>query len=307
MFDRRNNLSDLVAADARGFFGETVYDTVIPRNIRISEAPSHGKPVLLYDFRSPGAQAYVRLAGEVLRRERALAMNARRDAGPDSAAALPPCWATPPSRRQPMRQPFARCRSTCWSQTRSSRAAASTRSRLRNSPSRSGSAASCSHLLVRPHPATDGRYQIVAGERRWRAAGAAGLHEVPALVNAMTDTEAAAVALVENLQRQDLNAMDEAEGYARLLNQFEFTQEALGQAVGKSRSHVANTLRLLNLPDAVKEALRKGEISAGHARALLAHPTPDAALREVIDRQLSVRQTEALATRDPPAERHAGR
>lgn len=156
-------------------------------------------------------------------------------------------------------------------------------------------------LLVRPHPVTDGRYQIVAGERRWRAAGAAGLHEVPALVNEMTDTEAAAVALVENLQRQDLNAMDEAEGYARLLTQFHFTQEALGQAVGKSRSHIANTLRLLNLPDGVKEALRNGEISAGHARALLAHPLPDFALREVIDRQLSVRQTEALATRDPRA------
>ena len=161
-------------------------------------------------------------------------------------------------------------------------------------------------LLVRPHPATDGRYQIVAGERRWRAAGAAGLHEVPALVNEMTDTEAAAVALVENLQRQDLNAMDEAEGYARLLTQFEFTQEALGQAIGKSRSHVANTLRLLNLPDGVKEALRKGEISAGHARALLAHPLPDSALREVIDRQLSVRQTETLATRDPPAKSATG-
>jgi ParB family chromosome partitioning protein len=161
-------------------------------------------------------------------------------------------------------------------------------------------------LLVRPHPATDGRYQIVAGERRWRAASAAGLHEVPALVNEMTDTEAAAVALVENLQRQDLNAMDEAEGYARLLTQFEFTQEALGQAVGKSRSHVANTLRLLNLPQGVKEALRKGEISAGHARALLAHPLPDSALSEVIDRQLSVRQTEALATRDPPAKPTTG-
>jgi ParB family chromosome partitioning protein len=161
-------------------------------------------------------------------------------------------------------------------------------------------------LLVRPHPATDGRYQIVAGERRWRAAGAAGLHEVPALVNEMTDNEAAAVALVENLQRQDLNAMDEAEGYARLLTQFEFTQEALGQAIGKSRSHVANTLRLLNLSDGVKEALRKGEISAGHARALLAHPLPDSALREVIDRQLSVRQTEALATRDPPAKSATG-
>jgi ParB family chromosome partitioning protein len=158
-------------------------------------------------------------------------------------------------------------------------------------------------LLVRPRPGTADRYQIVAGERRWRAASAAGLHEVPALVHEMTDTEAAAVALVENLQRQDLNAMDEAEGYDRLITQFEFTQEALGQAVGKSRSHVANTLRLLNLPPAVKEALRKGEISAGHARALLAHPSPEAALREVIERQLSVRQTEAMATREPPAER----
>jgi ParB family transcriptional regulator, chromosome partitioning protein len=158
-------------------------------------------------------------------------------------------------------------------------------------------------LLVRPHPATAGRFQIVAGERRWRAAGAAGLHEVPALVHEMTDTEAAAVALVENLQRQDLNPIDEAEGYDRLLTRFAFTQEALGQAVGKSRSHIANTLRLLNLPPAVKEALQRGEISAGHARALLAPPAPEAGLREVIDRQLSVRQTEALPTREPPQER----
>jgi ParB family chromosome partitioning protein len=119
----------------------------------------------------------------------------------------------------------------------------------------------------------------------------------------MSDTEAAAVALVENLQRQDLNPIDEAEGYSRLLTQFAFTQEALGQAVGKSRSHVANTLRLLNLPPTVKAALRQGEISAGHARALLTHPAAEAVLRDVIDRQLSVRQTEALAARQPPGER----
>ena len=158
-------------------------------------------------------------------------------------------------------------------------------------------------LLVRPHPTTDGRYQIVAGERRWRAAGAAGLHDVPAMVHPMTDTEAAAVALVENLQRQDLNTMDEAEGYHRLITRFEFTQEVLGQAVGKSRSHIANTLRLLNLPDVVKDALRKGEITAGHARALLTHPAPETALRDVVNRQLSVRQTESLAAREPPADR----
>lgn len=153
-------------------------------------------------------------------------------------------------------------------------------------------------LLVRPHPATSERFQIVAGERRWRAAGAAGLHEVPALVHEMPDTEAAAVALIENLQRQDLNPIDEAEGYDRLLMQFGLTQDALGDAVGKSRSHISNTLRLLNLPPHVKEALRQGAISAGHARALLAHPQPEAALQDVLARQLSVRQTEALASRE---------
>jgi ParB family transcriptional regulator, chromosome partitioning protein len=161
-------------------------------------------------------------------------------------------------------------------------------------------------LLVRPHPTVPERFQIVAGERRWRAAGAAGQHDVPALVQALPDSEAAAIALIENLQRQDLNPIDEAEGYDRLITQFGLTQEALGEAVGKSRSHIANTLRLLNLPLGSKEALRKGEISAGHARALLAHQDPDALLREVIGRQLSVRQTEALATRGPPAESSPG-
>jgi ParB family chromosome partitioning protein len=158
-------------------------------------------------------------------------------------------------------------------------------------------------LLVRPHPTELGRFQIIAGERRWRAAGAAGLHEVPALVRELADTDAAAVALVENLQRQDLNAIDEAEGYDRLIGQFGLTQEAVGQAIGKSRSHVSNTLRLLNLPPTVKEALRTGVISAGHARALLGHVAPEAALRDVIDRNLSVRETEALAARKalPPA------
>ncbi len=160
-------------------------------------------------------------------------------------------------------------------------------------------------LVVRPHPDKQDRFQIVAGERRWRAAGVAGLNEVPVVVNQMTDAEASAVALVENLQRQDLNPIDEAEGYHRLLTQFQFTHDALGQSVGKSRSHISNALRLLNLPEAVKHAVRGGNISAGHARALLAHPAPEAGLREVLNRQLSVRQTEALASRQSPTERTA--
>lgn len=152
-------------------------------------------------------------------------------------------------------------------------------------------------LLVRPDPDEPGRYQIIAGERRWRAAQAAELHEVPALVRDLSNAEAMAAALVENLQRQDLNAIEEAEGYRRLGGEFGMTQEQLGEAVGKSRSHVANTVRLLALPPTVQAEVRKGALTAGHARALLAHPDPAAAALAVITRGLNVRQTEALTAR----------
>jgi ParB family transcriptional regulator, chromosome partitioning protein len=152
-------------------------------------------------------------------------------------------------------------------------------------------------LLARPHPGEPGRFQIIAGERRWRAAQIAGLHEVPALVRALGDAEAMAAALVENLQRQDLNPIEEAEGYRRLIDEFAMTQDALGEAVGKSRSHIANTMRLLNLPATVQAEVRHGALSAGHARALLAHPEPEKAALAVIARGLNVRQTEALAAR----------
>ncbi len=151
-------------------------------------------------------------------------------------------------------------------------------------------------LLARPHPRIPGRYQIIAGERRWRAAQAAGLHEAPVLIRALDDTEAMAAALVENLQRQDLNAIEEAEGYRRLVEEHGMTHDRLAQAVGKSRSHISNTLRLLNLPPAVQGEVRTGSLSAGHARALLAHPEPDKAALAVIAGGLNVRQTEALSS-----------
>lgn len=163
-------------------------------------------------------------------------------------------------------------------------------------------------ILVRPKPGAEGQYEIVGGERRWRAAQLARLHEVPVVVRDLGDREAMAAALVENLQRQDLNALEEAEGYRRLVEEFELTQDALGQAVGKSRSHVANTMRLLGLPDRVRELLRDGALSAGHARALLTVPDPEALAMQVVDRGLNVRQTEALAAakpRDPAPERPA--
>jgi ParB family chromosome partitioning protein len=156
-------------------------------------------------------------------------------------------------------------------------------------------------LLARPHPDGLGRYQIIAGERRWRAAQAAGLHEVPVLIRSLADAEAMAASLVENLQRQDLNPIEEAEGFSRLMREFGMTQDSLAQTVGKSRSHIANTLRLLNLPDMVKAEVRNGALSAGHARALLSHPEPEKAALAVIARGLNVRQTEALAARPESA------
>ncbi|MDT7953337.1 MAG: ParB/RepB/Spo0J family partition protein [Acetobacteraceae bacterium] len=152
-------------------------------------------------------------------------------------------------------------------------------------------------LLARPHPEKPGHYQIIAGERRWRASQAAGLHEVPVLIRQLSDTEAMAASLVENLQRQDLDPIEEAEGYKRLIGEFGLTQDGLGDLVGKSRSHVANTMRLLHLPSSVRDGLRAGTLSAGHARALLTHPDPAAAAKIVIARGLNVRQTEALVQR----------
>lgn len=160
-------------------------------------------------------------------------------------------------------------------------------------------------ILVRPVKSKPNRYEIIGGERRWRAAQAAGLHEVPALVREFSDREAMAAGLVENLQRQDLNPLEEAEGYGRLTEQFGLTQEALARAVGKSRPHVANTLRLLNLPERVRDLLREGALTAGHARALLTAKDPVGLALQVVDRGLNVRQAEALAAAKnvPPAPR----
>lgn len=152
-------------------------------------------------------------------------------------------------------------------------------------------------IMVRSHPSDQGRYQIVAGERRFRAATLAGLTEVPTLLRDMDDSDAAVVALVENLQRQDLNALEEAEGYQRLLEDFGLTQEALGYAVSKSRSHISNTIRLLRLPEPIKRDLRGGALSSGHARALLNAPNPEALAEQITKRGMSVRQAETLVAK----------
>ena len=162
-------------------------------------------------------------------------------------------------------------------------------------------------ILVRPAPGQAGHYQIVAGERRWRAAQKAGLHTVPVIVRELDDLDVLEIGIIENVQRADLNPIEEARGYKVLQDRFGRTQDALAQAVGKSRPHIANTLRLLALPEGVQDHVLHGRLSAGHARALITSENADALADEVIAKGLSVRQTEALVREEqagpkaPPA------
>jgi ParB family chromosome partitioning protein len=152
-------------------------------------------------------------------------------------------------------------------------------------------------VLLRP----DGEnFQLVAGERRWRAAQRARLHTIPAIVREIDDSAAAEIALIENVQREDLNAIEEAEGYKQLIDRYGHTQDAVAKLVHKSRSHVANLLRLLELPSGVKQSLLRGDISMGHARAVATAPDPEALAREIVEKGLSVRQAETLARRARP-------
>ncbi|MEM1129112.1 MAG: ParB/RepB/Spo0J family partition protein [Pseudomonadota bacterium] len=153
-------------------------------------------------------------------------------------------------------------------------------------------------ILVRETPDGPSRYQIVAGERRWRAAQMAQLHEVPVIIREFDDTEVLEIAIIENIQRADLNPVEEAQGYRQLMDKFGHTQEKLADALGKSRSHIANLMRLLGLPEEVQQYLIEGQMSAGHARALITTGDPAALARQVVAGGLSVRETEKLAKAD---------
>ncbi|MBN9343045.1 MAG: hypothetical protein BGO76_02175 [Caedibacter sp. 38-128] len=149
-------------------------------------------------------------------------------------------------------------------------------------------------ILIRPVHNGMANYEIVAGERRWRAAKQAGLQEIPALVKQLNDREALELGLIENIQRHDLNILEEAQGYKRLMEEFDYTQEDLAKSLSKSRSHIANTLRLLNLPENLREYIRLGKLTAGHARALLGAKNPEILGEKVVKQGLNVRQTEQL-------------
>ena len=158
-------------------------------------------------------------------------------------------------------------------------------------------------MILRADPESQGQYQLVTGERRWRAAQQAGLHEVPAIVRELDDRKILELAIIENVQRVDLDPVEEARGYMQLVETFGYTQEELARLIGKSRSHLANTMRLLALPEPVLNMLRVGTLTAGHARALITAPDPVRLAEQAVARGLNVRQLEELARKLPAADR----
>jgi len=149
-------------------------------------------------------------------------------------------------------------------------------------------------ILVRPSNANEGEYEIIAGERRWRAAQVAQLHEIPAVIRNLNDTESLEIAIIENVQRSDLSPIEEAAGYKKLMENYNHTQEQLSEVVGKSRSHIANIIRLLSLPQSIQDMISQGSISSGHARAIMNSAFPEQLAEKIINENLSVRATEAL-------------
>ncbi len=317
MFDPRNNLANEVSAQLIEHFGEKVFRTMIPRNVRLAEAPSFGKPALFHDKESRGAMAYLALAGEMI----------RRDDLPPAPGIIDRCQA----------------KSRLWVEvspsslpcSRSARARRSMSRRCLRRPTLAGdrlanlpldllqrgkfqprvdmrtetlseladsikSQGLVQPILVRPvggrNPGESQRYEIIAGERRWRAAQMAGLAEIPAVIRDVPDEAAVSMALIENIQREDLNPLEEAGALLRLIEEFGLTHQAAAEAVGRSRAAVSNLLRLMELADEVKELLEQRRIEMGHARALLGLNSRRQQIEVaglVAKKSLSVRDTEA--------------
>lgn len=162
-------------------------------------------------------------------------------------------------------------------------------------------------ILVRQLRGVADSYEIIAGERRWRAAQKVGLHEVPVVLHDVDDKQALEIAIIENVQRSDLNALEEAFGYQQLIDEYKYSQSQLAEVIGKSRSHIANTLRLLKLPAPVQDYLRSGKLTAGHARALVTLADPEAAARRIVEAGLSVRDAEAISESDGPSKKRVAK
>ena len=299
MFDKRNKLSDQVAADVREHMGDKVYNTDDPAqcaDFRSAEPRASGA-----GLRSalPG-QSGLHQAGrrtDPARADAGGSMSAERTLGRRNAPERAGPRTVGPDRRRGSRR-TRRARAPArgadrFSATQPLSAAQDLRrGRSERSVASVKEKGILQPILVRPIAGETNAFEIVAGERRWRAAQAAKLHDVPVLVREMSDGEALELAIIENVQRSDLNAVEEAAGYQELMDRFGYTQEKLASEVGKSRHHVANTLRLLKLPESGQEHGARGQLTAGHARTLIGAPRSRGAGAEIVAGALNVRQAE---------------
>ena len=285
LFDKRNTLAQQVSDELSSHFGSKVYKTIIPRNVRLAEAPSHGKAAMFYDRSSKGAKAYLALAEEILKgntimKNRGLGrgLDALLSNDGDNVSSkiettnVMPLSQLTPGKFQPRKN---------FNQDSLKELAESIKAQGIIQP-----------ILVRM--TSNNQYEIIAGERRWQAAKIAKLDEVPVVVKDISDSTALAMALIENIQREDLNVIEEARGIKRLIDEFNITHEAAAEAVGKSRAAVSNTLRLLSLCEHAQDALETNKIEMGHARAILSLSPIDQAMmcQKIVNQKLTVREVE---------------
>ena len=292
----RNRLNNQVVSEVREHFGPLAYDTIIQRNIRLGEAPSHGKPVMLYDAGAVGSENYLALAREFLKRNRKRSKYTNTDMKQKGLGrGLDAIFGSDPvdAKLKPMSQ-MAEIEIADIIPN-------PTQPRTQFDEEALDELADSIRQLGVIQPVTvkkgdGGKYVIISGERRWRAAQRADLKTLPAYIREVDDENLHAMALVENIQRQDLNAIEIALGMQRLIDECNLTQDALSEKVGKKRSSVSNYLRLLKLPDEVQLALKEGLISMGHAKAIAGAPADQQlrVLKRCIKKGLSVRQVEEL-------------
>ena len=288
MYDKRNKLSSQVEKEARDYFSEKVYSTVIPRNVRLSEAPSHGMPVLIYDKTCPGSKSYFSftdefMSQEVNNRECSLMDKIKKGLGRGLSSLIGETKVEPqknqvsisdlvPNKYQP-RKIFDEA----------------SLEDLTNSIKERGM---IQPIIVRNSNDDRSKFEIIAGERRWLAAQRAGLHNVPVVITEADDLKSLEFAIVENVQRHDLNPLEEAQGYKRLIDEFSYDQEKVSKFIGKSRSHITNSLRLLTLPDDVIKLIETQKLTAGHAKILVGLENASFVAAKIIEKKLSVRQAE---------------
>ncbi len=289
MYDGRTNLSNEVVSEVKKYFKDKVYDTTIPRNIRLAECPSFGLPIMLYDDKCKGAECYDNLAKEFLKRQKEWwSLNKKFGLGKGLSALIP-------------EEEINDSNNTVMKIKMNLIKANENQPRKNFDEEKIEQLAESikEHGVVQPIvlKKEGDTYTIVAGERRWRASKSAGLKEIPAVVMDLSDKQVLEISLIENIQREDLNPIEEAIAYKKLIDEFNLTQEELSKRIGKSRTAVTNCMRLLNLDRRVQDYLIDGVITEGHGRTLLAILDKDAQYilaQKIIDEGLNVRDTEKL-------------